>query len=425
MTRAARSDLALHGGRPVRSRPFPARPGIGAAERQAVDDVLGAGVLSEFIAEWGESFWGGPRVRAMEAAWRERFGVRHAISMNSATSALYAAIAAAGVGPGDEVIVSPYTMSASATCALVHGAVPVFADVESKTFGLDPESVRMRITPRTKAIVVVDIFGCPARLDELLLLATEHGLVVIEDAAQAPGARYHGREAGTVGHIGVYSLNYHKTIQCGEGGVAVTDDDRLAERLALARNHGEAVVDAMGSPHADVLGFNYRLGELEAAIATAQLARLEELTLPRIAHAERLGVLSELDGLTPPVVPDGLRHVYYLHATRLDEAVLGVSRAAFAAGLRAEGIPVVEGYVAPLYRQAVYRRRAAPFGLGEADYGDGLCPVVERLHDHEVIFHPLIHAGMKDADVQDVIDAFAKVHGHRNELSATCGLGLV
>ncbi len=416
MTRTASSDLAVHGGPPVRTRPFPVRPGLGAAERQAVDEVLGSGVLSQFIGEWGEDFWGGPRVRAMEAAWRERFGARHAISMNSATSALYAAIAAAGVGPGDEVIVSPYTMSASATCALVHGAVPVFADVEPETFGLDPESVRARITPRTKAIVVVDIFGCPARLEALLALAAEHGLVVIEDAAQAPGALYHGCEAGTVGHIGVYSLNYHKTIQCGEGGVAVTEDDRLAERLALARNHGEAAVDAMGSPHADVLGFNYRLGELEAAIATVQLGRLEELTAPRIAHAERLSVLAELEGLTPPAVPDGLRHVYYLHVTRVDEAVLGVSRTAFAAGLRAEGIPVVEGYVAPLYRQAVYRHRAAPLGLGEADYADGICPVVERLHDHEVLFHPLVHAGMDDADVLDIIDAFAKVHERRHEL---------
>ena len=417
MSRTASSELALHGGVPVRSRPFPPPPGVGDAERRAVAEVLDSGVLSDFVGEWVEAFWGGPRVRAMEAAWRERFGARYAVSMNSATSALYAAVAAAGIGPGDEVIVSPYTMSASATCALVNGAVPVFADVEPETFGLDPASVRARITPRTKAIVVVDIFGCPARLDEIMSIAAEHGLVVIEDAAQAPGALYHGRPAGTVGHIGVFSLNYHKTIQCGEGGVAVTDDERLAERLALVRNHGEAVVGAMGAPHADLLGFNYRLGELEAAIATAQLGRLEELTKPRIKWADSIGsALSELDGLTPPVVPDGLRHVYYVYVIRAEEDVLGVTRAAFAGGLRAEGIPVVEGYVAPLYRQPVYRQRAAPLGLGEAVYDDGICPVTERLHEREVIYHSLIHAGMDDCDVQDVIDAFAKVHAHRHEL---------
>jgi len=417
VSRTASSELALHGGTPVRSRPFPPPPGVGAGERRAVSDVLDSGVLSEFVGEWVDAFWGGPRVRAMEAAWRERFDTRYAIAMNSATSALYAAVAAAGIGPGDEVIVSPYTMSASATCALVHGAVPVFADVEPETFGLDPASVRARITPRTKAIVVVDIFGCPARLDEIVSIAAEHGLVVIEDAAQAPGALYHGRAAGTLGHIGVFSLNYHKTIQCGEGGVAVTNDERLAERLALVRNHGEAVVGAMGAPHADLLGFNYRLGELEAAIATVQLGRLEELTEPRIKWADRISsALGELDGLTPPAVPNGVRHVYYVHVTRVDEDTLGVSRAAFAAGLRAEGIPVVEGYVAPLYRQPVYRQRAAPLGLGGVVYDDGICPVTERLHEHEVIYHSLIHAGMDGGDVQDVIDAFAKVYAHREEL---------
>jgi perosamine synthetase len=417
VSRVASSELALYGGEPVRRAAFPPPPGVGDAERRAVAEVLDSGVLSDFVGEWGDAFWGGPRVRAMEAAWRERFGARHAVSMNSATSALYAAVAAAGIGPGDEVIVSPYTMSASATCALVNGAVPVFADVEAETFGLDPASVRARITPRTKAIVVVDLFGCPARMDEIMSIATEHGLVVIEDAAQAPGALYHGRPAGTIGHVGVFSLNYHKTIQCGEGGVAVTDDERLAERLALVRNHGEAVVGAMGAPHADVLGFNYRLGELEAAIATAQLGRLEELTEPRVSHADRISsAVGELDGLTPPSVPDGVRHVYYVHVTRIDETVLGVSRAAFAEALRAEGVPVVEGYVAPLYRQPVYRERAAPLGLGEADYTDGICPVTERLHEHEVIYHSLIHAGMEDSDVQDVIDAFAKVHARRHEL---------
>ena len=376
-------------------------------------EVLDSGVLSGFVGLWGEHFRGGPRVRRLEQAWTERFGARHAIAMNSATSALYAAAAAAGVGPGDEVIVSPYTMSASATCALVHGATPVFADIDAGTFCLDPESVRARITPRTKAIVAVDIFGLAAGMDEIMAIAAEHGLTVIEDAAQAPGGLYRGREAGTLAHIGVYSLNVHKTIQCGEGGVAVTDDDRLAERLALARNHGESVVDAMGSDAADVLGFNYRMGELEAAIAEQQLARLEELTAPRIAHADRLtDRLADLEGIRPPLVPEGSRHVYYLYALRLDEAALGVSRAAFAEALRAEGVAVGEGYAIPLYREALYQRRAAP-ALRRDDapsYADGTCPTCERMHEHEVLVHSLIHAGLSEADVEDVANAIVKVH---------------
>jgi len=423
MTATADHMLAIHGGTPVRSQPFPPRPGVGEAERRAVTEVMESGVLSQFIGAWGADFAGGPRIQALERAWAERFGVRHALGLNSATSALNAAAAAAGVGAGDEVIVSPYTMSASAVCALVHGAIPVFADIDERTFCLDPESVRARITPRTKAIVAVDIFGCPADWEALMAIADEHGLVVIEDAAQAPGAELNGKPAGTFGHIGVYSLNYHKTIQCGEGGVAVTDDDTLAERIALARNHGEAVVGQMGSPHADVLGFNYRMGELEAAIAERQLARLEELTAPRIANADRLTAgLEGLEGVTPPYVPAGAKHVYYLHVVKLDEQALGVPRAAFAAALAAEGVPVTEGYVDPLYRQPLYRERAAwafsdPRNAGLGSYEDGECPTCERMRDHEVLFHPLVHGGLSDGDVDDIVAAFRKVHARRGALA--------
>src|SRR5262245_61501791 len=413
MPATTEQPLAVRGGAPVRAKPFPSPPLYGEAERRAVAEVLDSGVLSGFIGLWGEHFRGGPRVRRLQQVWSERFGVRHAIAMNSATSALYAATAAAGVGPGDEVIVSPYTMSASATCALVHGATPVFADIDPITFNIDPQSVRARVTPRTKAIVAVDIFGLPAAMHEIMAIAAEHGLTVIEDAAQAPDAMYRGRHAGTLGHIGIYSLNVHKTIQTGEGGVAVTDDDRLAERLALARNHGESVVDDMGSDAADVLGFNYRMGELEAALAEQQVARLEELTAPRIAHADRLSErLGSLEGIRTPHVPDGSRHVYYLYAVRLDEEALGVSRHAFAAALRAEGVPVGEGYAVPLYRAALYQRRAHPALRRDdaPDYANGTCPTCERMHDREVLVNSLIHAGLSDADVDDVAAAIAKVH---------------
>lgn len=414
--------LAVHGGPAVRATPLPGPPRVGAAEARAVADVMASGVLSQFIGAWHEDFGGGPRVRGLERAWAERFEVGHAVAMNSATSALIAAVAAAAVGPGDEVIVSPYTMSASAVCALVHGAIPVFADIEPATFCLDPDSVRGRITPRTKAIVAVDLFGCPADFDALMALAREHDLVVIEDAAQAPGALYGGRHAGTLGHIGVFSLNYHKTIQCGEGGVAVTDDERFAERLALARNHGEAAVEGMGSDAVDVLGFNHRMGELEAAIAAVQLSRLEELTAPRVEHARRLtDGLRGLDGITPPHVPDGVRHVYYLYALKLDEEALGVSRSAFAAALAAEGVPVTEGYVAPLYRQPLYRHRAAvafgdPRNAGSGRYEDGTAPTCERMHDRELLFHPHVHAGLSRDDVDDIVAALRKVHAGRSAL---------
>jgi dTDP-4-amino-4,6-dideoxygalactose transaminase len=418
----ATSRLGIKGGEPVRTRPFPAPPALGEAERRAVNAVLDSGVLSQFVGVWSEDFYGGPRVRSLEETWASRVGAKHAIAMNSATSALNAAAAAVGVGPGDEVICSPYTMSASAVCALVNGAIPIFADIEADTFCLDPESVRRLITPRTKAIVAVDIFGCPADFAPLMQLASEHGLAVIEDAAQAPGAMRDGRCAGTLGHIGVFSLNYHKTIHCGEGGVAVTDDDTLAERLALVRNHGEAVVADMGSDASDLLGFNYRMGEIEAAIAEVQLSRLDELTEPRIAHAQRIAEgLADLDGIIVPAVPENTRHVYYAHALRVDPDALGVSRDAFAAALEAEGVPVRPGYVPALYQQPLYRERtAAAFGdprnAGLGHYEDGICPTCERMQDHELLLHTLVHAGLSEQDVDDLVAAFRKVHAKRAEL---------
>ena len=231
-----------------------------------------------------------------------------------------------------------------------------------------------------------------------------------------------GRYAGTLGHIGIFSLNYHKTIHSGEGGVAVTDDPKLAERLALVRNHGEAVVADMGSDASDILGFNYRMTEIEAAIAEVQFGRLDELTEPRIEYAGRIADgLAELEGITAPAVPENTRHVYYAHAIRMDPDALGVSRDAFAAALEAEGVPVRPGYVTPLYQQPLYRERtSAAFGdprnAGLGSYEDGTCPTCERLQDHELLLHTQVHAGLSEEDVDDVIAAFRKVHAKRGEL---------
>ena len=281
--------------------------------------------------------------------------------MNSATSGLYAAVGAAGVGPGDEVIVSPYTMSASAAAALVYGAVPVFADIDPETFCLDPVSVAERITPRTRAIIAVDLFGHPAPWDELRAVAEPHGIVLIEDAAQAPGASYNGKWTGTLGHMGVFSLNYHKTIHSGEGGVVVTDDPKLAGRLQLIRNHGEAVVKAKGERDlVNLVGFNYRMTEIEAAIANEQLKKLDGLVQPRIEAASFLTErLRGMPGMTPPLTRPNVRSGFYVYAIKFDAEAAGMTRTRFADAVRAEGIPISEGYVEPLYRQPMYQRRVA------------------------------------------------------------------
>ncbi|MEW6445847.1 MAG: DegT/DnrJ/EryC1/StrS family aminotransferase [Pseudomonadota bacterium] len=416
--------LALHGGAPIRSAPWPAYNSMGEEEKRAVMEVMDSKVLSQFLGAWTPDFYGGPRVRALEDAWTEYFGCRHAVSMNSATSGLYAAIGAAGIGPGDEVIVTPYTMSASAVAALVYGAIPVFADIDPDTFCISPDSIRKLLSPRTRAIVAVDIFGHPAAMDEIMAIAREHKLVVIEDAAQAPGASLNGRYAGTLGHMGVFSLNYHKTIQSGEGGVVVTDDPDLADRLQLIRNHAEAVVEAKGTANlVNMVGFNYRMTEIEAAIAREQLRKLKGLLDARIDAAATLdSLLAGMPGITCPRIASGVRHGYYVYAMRYDAQKAGMSREDFIAAIRAEGIPINPGYVRPLYLQPMYQQRIAfgkdgypfthPANAGcRQEYARGTCPVTERMHYQELIFGDLCHANVSRDDLEDVARAFDKVLG--------------
>ena len=422
------NQLALLGGTPVRSNPFPTYVTIGAEEKRAVAEVLDNGVLSKFLGSWSPDFFGGPRVQKLEREWESYFGVPHAISVNSATSGLYAAVGAAGVGPGDEVIVSPYTMIASATAAVVFGAIPVFADIDPDIFCITAETIRQRLTPRTKAIIVVDLFGHPADMDEIMALAAEHDLIVIEDAAQAPGAMYRGRPAGTLAHMGVFSLNYHKTIHCGEGGVVVTARADLAERVQLIRNHAEVVVERKGVENiVNMVGQNYRMTEIEAAIASEQLKKLEGLQTARVACAEYFDRhLAGLPGLQLPLVRPEVRHGYYLYTMRYDAAATGVPRERLHAALQAEGIPLYQGYVRPIYLEPMYQRRIAfgrdgfPFTYsgyqGTVSYERGICPVTERMHFEEVIFLALCHASMTEADLADVVHAFQKVFSHLADL---------
>jgi len=415
------SKLAVHGGNPVRQNPFPAYRTIGDEEKNAALQVLDSGILSAFLGSWSPEFLGGPRVRALESDWSAYFGVRHAVSMNSATSGLYAALGAAGIGPGDEVIVSPYTMSASACGPLLYNAIPVFADIDPDTFCLDPASIRDHLTPATKAIVVVDIFGHAAAMEEIMSIAAEHGLVVIEDCAQAPGARSGDRYAGTLGHIGVFSLNYHKHIQCGEGAVVVTDDDNFAERLQLIRNHAEVVLQQKGGDNMNnMLGFNFRMTEIEAAIAAEQLKKLERLVDDRVIRADQLTRrLLAIPGVTPPLVKSQCTHAYYLYVMRFDADVIGVSRKEFVEAVKCEGVPLIEGYVEPIYLQPLYQRRLLFGGTSSpwpqdweessVSYDRGICPVTERMHYKEVMFTNAIHAQTSAQDVEDIAEAITKV----------------
>ena len=432
------SKLALLGGTPIRDRLFPAYTVLGVDERDAVSKVIDSQILSKYIGGHHPDFMGGDLVQGFEAAWAHTFQADYAIAVNSATSGLYAALGATGVGPGDEVIVSPYTMVASVTAAIIFNAVPVFADIDPQTYCLSVDSIRERITPRTKAIIVVHIFGQTADMDAIMEIARENDLLVIEDAAQCPFANYKGRQVGTLGHMGVFSLNYHKHIHTGEGGVITTNDPGLAEKVNLIRNHAEAVVGRRGVKDiVNMIGFNFRMGEIEAAIGTCQLKKgpaLVERRRSNVAYLE--SKLRGIPGLNMPEEKKGNRHVYYLHALSFDVREMEVTRASFVEAVRAE-LPATElresegplmgaGYVRPVYlepmfqEQIAYGDKGCPFKCphygGQVNYEKGICPETERAHFQTLITHEMIRPPMSTLDLDDVAAAFLKVIDHLDEL---------
>jgi dTDP-4-amino-4,6-dideoxygalactose transaminase len=420
------NTLSLLGGEPVLSKPAPPYNTIGEREKQAVLSVLDGGELSGFIASPGAEFWGGKAVHALEKAFVNRFEVEHAIAVNSATSGLHCAAAAIGLGPGDEVIVPPYTMTATATVNVMMGAVPVFADIEDRTFGLDPAAVEAAITPHTRAIFAVNLFGHPAQLGPLREIADRKGLWLVEDNAQAPAGLYNGSHTGTVGHLGVFSFNRHKTMQSGEGGVVVTNDERLAKRVAYFRNHGEGVVAAMGETDlTNTLGLNYRITEMEAAVATVQFERIDEFNYARIELAEHLsGRFQAISGITPPVVEEGCKHVYYFHVSKYDEKLVGIPRDLFVTAVQAEGFPIRAGYVKPIYREPMFQHKIAIGRNGfpwsthprEVSYDPAQFPVVERLAQSGLFLTNLIYPPLGVEEMDLFGDAVEKVVTNADQL---------
>jgi len=412
-----RPELAINGGTPLRTKPWLDNITTSDEEKQAVMRVMDSGYLSLFegshTPDMPFSFKGGPEVQGLEDEWSEYYSVKHSVSVNSATSGLYAAIGALGIGYGDEVIVSPYTMSACAIAPLIYGAIPVFADVELESGSLDPISIAERITSRTKAILVVHQFGIPADMDSIMAIAKKHDLKIIEDCAQAHGAKYKDKYVGTIGDIGVFSLNVNKTIQAGEGGVCITNDDDLAYRLQLIRNHGEAIVDAAGYENiVNIAGFNYRLTELQAAIAREQLKKLDGLNRIRLEYVEHLvDSLKEIPFLKPLLSREYCHSTYYVMPIRFDKIDAGVTRDQFVTAVNAEGALFYQGYTRPLYLQPMYQKqmlfkKGYPFNAVEnidsvMDYQQGICPITEKLYFSEMIIneHIRLPQSIEDIDV--------------------------
>lgn len=424
------STLALLGGAPTIATPLEPFRSMGEDEVQAAAGVVRGGVLSGYIGAPGEGFMGGPHVRDFEARAAAYFGVKHAIAVNSWTSGLVAAVGAIGVEPGDEIITTPWTMSATAMAVLHWNAIPVFADIDRDTFNIDPASVERLITPRTRAILAADIFGQSADMPALRAIADRHGLKLLCDTAQAPGSRSGSRYTGTLADIGGFSLNYHKHIHCGEGGILVTNDDRLAHRLCLIRNHAESVICSEDPAElVNMIGFNFRLGEIEAAIAAVQLDKLAARVESRQRAAAQLDRgLADLSGLSTPKVVAGGTHVYYVYGMMIDAAVLGVPRQKIVDALRAEGVPgVMAGYqnlhLLPMFRHKVaYGSKGfpwtSPYCSRDVSYGPGTCPVAEDLHAATFIGLSLCLCELPPQDVDLMIAAIRKVWSQLGALAA-------
>lgn len=418
--------LAINGGAPILKRPLPPTYNIGDTEIKAVIRLMKKGPLSDFVGAPGDYFLGGCAVRALEKSFCKKFGVKYAVSFNSATTALHAAVVALGIGPGDEVIVPPYSMSASVTAILMNGAVPVFADVEDRTFCLDIESVKKNITKYTKAMMVVNLFGGPANFKEVLKIAKKNNLRIIEDNAQSPGAKYNGKFTGTIGDIGVFSFNVHKVIQSGEGGVLVTNSKKYAFRAQMARNHGENLTGKGGNYNfGPIIGSNYRMTEIEAVIASEQLKKLNFLNRERIKLVNYLSTkLKNIEGITVPFVEKFNHHVFYVYPIKIDEKRFGLSRDLFVKAMMAEGFPMSKGYVEPFYLLPVFQNKQVfnythfPFDYHKrfVSYKKGICPVAERLYEKEFTFTNICQYPHTRKEIDLFVRAVLKVVKNKKEI---------
>ena len=311
-------SLALFGGpRAVpKGQPHP-WPEIRQEDKDAVMRVLDRGRL------WGAK---APEVTALEREWAAWVGQRYSLATNSGTAALHMALAAVGVGPGDEVITTPFSFTATATSILYHNAIPIFADIDPVTYNIDPAQIAEKITPRTKAILPVHLYGLAADMDPILDIAARHGLAVVEDCCQAHGALYKGRKLGTLGHVAAFSINGSKYLAAGEGGLLVTSNEDILERAARVRQFGERHV-VSGPREYDSLGMGwmYRTTEMTAALARSQLKRLDEsMAIARENASYLTRCLGGMKGFRTPVEPDGYRHAYYGYNLHFVPEELGI-----------------------------------------------------------------------------------------------------
>ncbi len=395
--------LALHGGPKTIDKEFP-WPVFDEAEVEAVASIVRSGV------------WGNPNCDGLVAEFEREFaaycGARYAVTCVNGSVALRLSLIASGVKPGDEVIIPPYTFIATASVVAEVNCIPVFADIEPGTYNLDPTAVERAITPRTRAVIPVHFAGLACNMDAITEIAAKHGLKVIEDACHGHGGEYKGRKLGSIGDAGCFSFQSSKNLTSGEGGIVITNDERIAGMVDSLRNVGRVKGGQWYEHH--FLGCNYRITQLQTALLSAQLKRLEEQTRRRNENGLYLtSLLEKIPGIRPLTRGhDVTLHTYHLYIFRYDKSFFGnLPKKDFAAMLTAEGVPSFMGYPEPLYKQPVFQQRNFMcYTIPEhVDYTTVHCPVTEKACYEEAVWimqHAML--GNKE-DMEKFAEAIRKI----------------
>jgi len=402
-------ELALNGGPKTRVKPLPSRRDIGAEELKELVDVIWSGQLNRN---------GGTKVLALEKEFASFYGVKYGIASTSGTASIHIAIGAINPNPGFEVITGPISDIGSVAPILFQNCIPIFADINPKTYGLDPEDVERKITDKTKAVLAIHLFGQCCNMDPLIKVCRDHGLYLIEDCSQAHLAEYKGRLAGTMGDIGCFSFQQSKQMTCGDGGMTITNDDALAERAQLFAD--KAWPRGQGFDRGYLfLALNYRMTELQGAVALAQLHKVRDIVARRRKAGGLLTkLISDVEGVNPPEIMPSAAHSYWLYPITINKEILKISPEDFVRSLSAEGIPAGFGYIRkPLYLYRILKEQVTfgsshhpfdyPTPYRRVEYKEGDCPNAERVLK-EIVTLP-INEFYTEEDVNDIARAIRKV----------------
>jgi len=407
------SKLAIEGGEKTRTRPFHTTREIGKEELKELVDVIWSQKLNRV---------GGTKVDLFEKAFSELYGVKYGIASTSGTSAIHVALGAINPDPGSEIVTTAISDIGTIIPILYQNCIPIFADLDPQTYSMDPDDLERKITPKTKAVIVIHLFGLMGEMERIREICDAHGIYLIEDACQAHMAERNGKLAGTFGHFGCFSLQQSKQITSGDGGITITDDDKLASRARLFADKGWPREGGWGERGYLFLAMNYRMTELQGAVALAQVRKVKEIVEKRRALGAHLShLLEDVPGVNTPMIPKGCKHSFWLYPLTIDEDRLGISPEKFAEAVSAEGIPAGQGYIKkPLYMFPVLRDKKTygdshcPFDCplhGEpVEYGEGLCPKTEEILRRIITLH--FNESSSIEDIEDIARGIGKVAEH-------------